>query len=115
MRVAQLRNLSIKKLQETPPPADELKGIQNYAAGVFVLQNSSPGGIIGQLNFLDLYGLNDSYLNNYVKNIHSVTPEKVTEMTKNYIQYDKMAKVLVGDKEVIQQQIKTQKEKLKAF
>lgn len=105
----------IKKLQETPPAADELKGIQNYEAGVFVLQNSSPGGIIGQLNFLDLYGLNDSYLNNYVKNIHSVTPEKVTETAKNYIQYDKMAKVLVGDKEVIQQQIKTQNEKLKAF
>lgn len=105
----------IKKLQETSPAADELKGIQNYEAGVFVLQNSSPGGIIGQLNFLDLYGLNDSYLNNYVKNIHSVTPEKVTETAKNYIQYDKMAKVLVGDKEVIQQQIKTEKEKLKAF
>jgi zinc protease len=105
----------IKKLQKTPPPADELKGIQNYAAGVFVLQNSSPGGIIGQLNFLDFYGLNDSYLNNYVKNIHSVTPEKVTETAKNYIQYDKMVKVLVGDKEVIEQQIKTQKEKLKAF
>jgi predicted Zn-dependent peptidase len=115
--VASLQEIEkeIKKLQETPPTADELKGIQNYAAGVFVLQNSSPGGIIGQLNFLDLYGLNDSYLNNYVKNTHSVTPEKVTEMAKNYIQYDKMVKVLVGDKEVIEQQIKTQKEKLKAF
>ena len=79
------------------------------------MQNSSPGGIIGQLNFLDLYGLPDSYLDNYVKNIHSVTPEKVTELAKTYIQYDKMAKVMVGDKERIEKQIKTQKEKLKAF
>jgi len=105
----------IKKLQTQVPTAEELKGIQNYEAGIFVLQNSSPGGIIGQLNFLDLYGLSDAYLNNYVKNIHSVTPEKVTETAKNYIQYDKMAKVFVGDKEAIQKQIKTQKEKLKAF
>jgi zinc protease len=105
----------VKKLGAIVPSQDELKGIQNYEAGIFVLQNSSPGGIIGQLNFLDLYGLPDSYLDNYVKNIHAVTPAKVTETAKTYIQYDKMAKVMVGDKEGIEKQIKTQKEKLKAF
>jgi predicted Zn-dependent peptidase len=105
----------VKKLGAIAPSKDELEGIQNYEAGIFVLQNSSPAGIIGQLNFLDLYGLDDSYLNNYVKNIHKVTPEKVTEIAKNYIQYDKMTKVMVGDRGVILQQIKTQKEKLKAF
>ncbi|MBC7947889.1 MAG: insulinase family protein [Chitinophagaceae bacterium] len=105
----------IRKLQETPPSKEELAGIQNYEAGIFVLQNSSPAGIIGQLNFLDLYGLPDSYLSTLVKNIHSVTPEKVSETAKNYIQYDKMTKVLVGDKDVIEQQVKKQKEKLKAF
>jgi len=105
----------IKKLGALVPSKEELQGIQNYEAGIFVLQNSSPGGIIGQLNFLDLYGLPDSYLDNYVKNIHAVTPAKVTEVANNYIQYDKMAKVMVGDKEKIQQQIKTQKEKQKAF
>jgi predicted Zn-dependent peptidase len=105
----------IKKLQEQPPAKGELEGIQNYSAGIFVLQNSSPAGIIGQLNFLDLYGLPDSYLTNYVKNIHSVTPEKVSETAKKYIQYDKMTKVMVGDKQAIQQQAAKQKEKLKAF
>jgi len=105
----------IKKLGAIEPSKDELKGIQNYEAGIFVLQNSSPGGIIGQLNFLDLYGLPDSYLDNYVKNIHAVTPAKVTQTANTYIQYDKMAKVMVGDKEGIEKQIKTQKEKLKAF
>jgi predicted Zn-dependent peptidase len=105
----------IRKLQEQPPTQEELTGIQNYSAGIFVLQNSSPGGIIGQLNFLDLYGLNDTYLTNYVKNIYGVSPEKVSEMAKTYIQYDKMTKVMVGDKQVIDQQINTQKQKLKAF
>jgi len=105
----------IKKLGAIPPSKEELKGIQNYEAGIFVLQNSSPNGIIGQLNFLDLYGLPDSYLDNYVKNIHAVTPDKVTETANAYIQYDKMAKVMVGDKEQIEKQVKTQKEKQKAF
>jgi zinc protease len=104
----------INKLQSVAPAQEELEGIQNYSAGIFVLQNSSPGGIIGQLNFLDLYNLPDSYLNNYVKNIHAVTPDKVSEMAKTYIQYDKMTKVMVGDKQAIQQQISKSTEK-KAF
>lgn len=44
----------IGRLQKTPPSADELKGIQNYESGMFVLRNSNPGGIINQLNNLDL-------------------------------------------------------------
>jgi predicted Zn-dependent peptidase len=105
----------IKRLQMEPPSKAELQGIQNYEAGIFVLRNSSPGGIIGQLNFLDLYGLSDSYLTNYVKNMYSVTPEKVSEITRKHIQYDKMIKVMVGDKQAIQQQIEKQKAAPKAF
>lgn len=115
--VASLQEIEseIKKLQAISPSDEELQGIKNYEAGIFVLQNSSAGGIIGQLNFLDVYGLDDSFLNNYVKNIHSVTPDKVSQVVKDHIDYDKMTKVLVGDKELIDQQIKTQKEKIKAF
>jgi hypothetical protein len=39
----------------------------------------------------------------------------VTETVNTYIKYDNMAKVMVGDKEQIEKQIKTQKEKQKAF
>ncbi len=105
----------IKRLQMEPPSKDELQGIQNYEAGIFVLRNSTPGGIIGQLNFLDLYGLDDSFLTNLVKNIHSVTPEQVSEITKKHIQYDKMVKVMVGDTELIKQQVEKQKAAAKTF
>jgi zinc protease len=105
----------IKRLQVQTPTQEELSGIQNYEAGIFVLQNSTPSGIIGQLNFLDLYGLDDSYLNEYVKNIYKVTPEVVSQMAKAYIQYDKMIKVMIGDKQAIQQQIEKQKAAPKAF
>ena len=105
----------IKKLQVEPPTNEELEGIQNYSAGIFVLQNSTPGGIIGQLNFLDLYGLDDSYLTNYVKNIYKVTPEQVTSMTKKYIDYDKMVKVMIGDKTGVEKQIEKQKATPRTF
>jgi zinc protease len=105
----------IKRLQVEPPSKEELEGIQNYMAGIFVLQNSTPDGIIGQLNFLDLYGLDDSYLNNYVKNIYKVTPENISQMVRSYIQYDKMTKVMIGDKAAIQQQVEKAKANPRTF
>ncbi|HMI64842.1 MAG TPA: hypothetical protein VK517_02330 [Cyclobacteriaceae bacterium] len=53
-----------------------MTGIQRYQAGIFVLQNSTPSGIIGQLNFIDQNGLDDTYLTNRVKNIYAVTRKK---------------------------------------
>ena len=103
----------IRRLQSEPPSGEELKGIQNYEAGVFVLQNSTPQGIISQLNFLDFHGLDESYLTDRVKNIHSVTPEKVQQLAKDYFQYEDMTLVLVGDKKQLETQIKSHQDALK--
>lgn len=95
----------IVKLQNEAPTKEELDGIKNYEAGIYVLQNSSPGGIIGQLNFLDLHELPDSWLENRVQNIMAVTPEQVSEMTKKYIKPEDMTLIIVGDKESVSKQI----------
>lgn len=103
----------IKRLQSEPPSKEELEGIQNYEAGVFVLQNSTPQGIISQLNFIDFHGLDDSYLTDRVKNIYKVTPDKVQEMAKDYFKYEDMTLVLVGDKKQLEKQIKSHQDALK--
>ncbi len=112
---ASLQEISkeIKKLQNEPPSEEELKGIQNYEAGVFVLQNSTPQGIISQLNFIDFHGLDDSYLTDRVKNIYKVTPEKVSEMAQEYFKYEDMTLVLVGDEKQLKEQIKSHEQELK--
>ncbi len=104
----------IKRLQDEPPSPEELQGIQNYEAGVFVLQNSTPQGIISQLNFIDFHGLDESYLNDRVKNIHRISPEKVQEMARDYFQYEDMTLVLVGDKKLLEKQIEAQRKELEA-
>jgi predicted Zn-dependent peptidase len=96
----------INKLQKEKPGETELNGVKNYMAGLFVLQNSSPGGIIGQLNFLDQNELPDSYLTNRVQNIHAVTPEKVSKMAQDHFRYENMTVVLVGDKKLLNKQMK---------
>ena len=96
----------IDRLKKEPPSADELKAVQNYMAGVFVLQNSSRAGIIGQLEFVDLHGLPDDYLSGYVRRVYAVTPADVRRMTQKYIQDEKATIVVVSDKKVIEEQLK---------
>ncbi|NOT76351.1 MAG: insulinase family protein [Cyclobacteriaceae bacterium] len=104
----------IKILSTEPPKAEELDGIKRYEAGVFVLQNSTPSGIVNQLNFLDQNGLSDDYLKNKVTRIYAVTPEKVSQMTKDYFDYEKMTLVVVGDKKLLDKQIKAHKDSKKS-
>jgi zinc protease len=95
----------INRLQEAPPTAEELLGFKNYLAGNFVLQNSNPGGIINQLAFLNLHGLPDSYLTEYVKVIHSITPEQVQKMAQTYLRDEEMIIVIAGDRKKIEKQL----------
>lgn len=112
---ASLQEISkeIKRLQTEAPSQEDLKGIQNYEAGIFVLQNSTRGGIINQLNFLDLHGLPESYLTDRVKNIYKVTPEKIQQMAKDHFKYEDMTLVLVGDKKQLDKQIREHQKVLK--
>ena len=98
-------NKEIERLQNEAPSQEELQGIKNYESGLYVLQNSTPGGIIGQLNFLDVHNLPESFLVDQVKNINAVTPQEIQQMAKKYIQPEKMTLIVVGDKEKIKDQV----------
>jgi zinc protease len=105
---ASLKEISseIDRLQATPPSEEELAGIQNYLAGTFILQNSSRAGIAGQLRFMDLQGLPQSWANDYVKRVHAVTPAQVTATATKYLRDDQATIVVVGDRKVIEEQLK---------
>jgi predicted Zn-dependent peptidase len=96
----------IDRLQSAPPSEKELQAFQNYRAGVFVLQNSSRGGIIGQLEFVDLHGLPADYLNGYVQRIYAVTPQEVQQMAQKYLKDENATIVVVGDKKIVEEQVK---------
>jgi predicted Zn-dependent peptidase len=96
----------IDRLQAAPPADQELAGIKNYLAGTYILQNSSRGGITGQLEFIDLHGLPATHANTYVKRIHAVTPQQVMEMAKKYLQDETATIVIVGDRKLIEEQVK---------
>ena len=96
----------IDRLQAEAPTAEELRGIQNYLAGTFVLQNSSRSGIIGQLSFLELHGLGRDYLDTYVQRVYAVTPAEVQRIARTYLDDERMTIVVVGDRSKIADQVK---------
>jgi zinc protease len=95
----------ISRLQNEAPGDAELKGIETYLSGLFVIQNSSRGALIRQLNFVDLQGLGDDYLKTWVQKVNAVTPDQVQAMTKQYIRPKEMTIVVVGDKAKIAEQL----------
>jgi zinc protease len=95
----------IDRLQKETPAETELKGVQNYLSGLFVIQNSNRSALIGQLQYVDFQGLGMDYLKNYVQRVNAVTPAEVQKLAGQYIKPDSMTIVVVGDKSKIEEQI----------
>ena len=71
-------------------------------AGVFVLQNSTPAGIISQLNFIDNHGLSDELPHQPGKEHLCGNAGKSIAMAKDHFKYEDMTLVLVGDKKLLE-------------
>jgi len=95
----------VMRLQKEPVSAAELRGIQNYLSGIFVIRNSSRSALIGQLQDVDFQGLGENYLKTYVAKVNAVTPTDVQKMTEDYIKPGEMTIVVVGDKAKIADQL----------
>jgi len=96
----------IDRLRKEPPSEAELQGIKNYLVGIYVLQNSSRTGVIGQLENVNYNELGTGYLDTYVQNLAAVTPADVSDMVRKYLVTEKMSIVVVGDKSKITDQLK---------
>lgn len=97
----------IARLKSVPPPAAELKAVQNYRAGLFVVGNSSPGGVLGQLAFADLHGLPPEFLTHWVASLHAVTPDEVSAAAADWLNLSNMKVVVVGDLGKIESSIRS--------
>ena len=95
----------IRRLQSEPPSVQELDGIKAYRTGIFVLGNATRGSLIGQMAFLDLHGLDESFLTNYLTNVHAVTPAQVSDIARRQLPVDGMHVVIVGDLDRIEDQL----------
>ena len=95
----------IKLIQTEAPSEEELTGVKNYMAGLFVLRNSSRGGVVNQLINLEVNGLPESRLTEYSTLVRAVTAEQISKVATKYLSLDKMSLVVVGDEAQMQSQL----------
>ena len=89
-----------------PVPADELSRAKNYISLRFPSGFESTTDISRRLEDAVVYRLPDDYFSTYVSNIGAVTAADVQRVAMKYIQPDRFAVVVVGDRKVIEPAIR---------
>ena len=72
---------------------------------MFVLGNSTRGGLVGQIAFMNLHGLPREWLTSFIDRLYAVTPEQVQKAAQQYLQLDAMSVVIVGDLAEVKRQL----------
>jgi zinc protease len=85
-----------------PIPPEEVSKARNYIALGYPRDFETTRDIAAQLADMIVYNLPEDYFNTYVQKIQAVTPEQVEGAAKKYIQPDKLAVVIVGDRKTIE-------------
>jgi predicted Zn-dependent peptidase len=85
-----------------PVPADELARAKNYVSLRFPAGFETTGDISRRLEEVLTYHLPDDYFSRYVSSINAVTSSDVQRVAGTYLQPDKLAVVVVGDRKAIE-------------
>jgi predicted Zn-dependent peptidase len=85
-----------------PIPADELGRGKNYVSLALPGDFETTGDIARKLEEALVYKLPDDFFSKYVPNINAVTEADAGRVARTYIQPDRMAVVIVGDRKTIE-------------
>ena len=96
----------IRRMQNEAIPEEEAAGMRTYMAGVFVLQNASPGGLINSIATRDFHGLPTNWLDAYVPSVLAVPASGLQASVRQSLPLEKMTLVVVGDLAKITPQLK---------
>src|SRR5262249_25338349 len=89
-----------------PVPAEELARAKNYVALRYPGTFETTSDIARRLEDAIVYHLPDEYFSKYVQNIQAVTAADVERVAKKYVDPEKLAIVIVGDRRTIEAPVK---------
>lgn len=96
----------IRRLQTEPPTAAEAAGMRTYMAGIFVLQNASPPGLINSIANRDFHGLPANWLESYIPGVLAVDSAAMQSIAARTLPLEKMTIVVVGDLAKVEPQLR---------
>ncbi|MCX6311697.1 MAG: pitrilysin family protein [Bacteroidetes bacterium] len=86
----------IDKLQHELVGDDELELVRNYLIGVFLRSTDGPFAIGDRLKGILGYGLGYEYYDRYVNTIRTITPEKLRDLARRYLQKEDLIELVAG-------------------
>lgn len=89
-----------------PVTAEELENNKQSIIRRFPSGFETVGAISNQLSNLVVFGLQDSYFNDFISNVNKVTVEDVNRVANKYLDPSKMAIVIVGDRKAVEPGLK---------
>ncbi|KAB2926106.1 MAG: insulinase family protein [Bacteroidetes bacterium] len=98
----------MKELEGMSKPVsdEELTKAKNYIALGYPDNFSNVGSIAAQIAEMALYGLPESYFNDYIANVMAVKKEDVRRVAKKYLDTDDLAIIIVGDRAKVEKGLK---------
>ncbi len=85
-----------------PVPPDELEKARNYVALSFPAEFETTGDLARKLEELVVYGLPDDTFTSFIDHVTRVTAADIEKAAAHYIQPDKFAVVIVGDRKAVE-------------
>lgn len=92
-----------------PIPGEDIEKARNYVALGFPAEFETTADLARKLEEQVIHGLPDEYFPTFIRSIAQVTGPGVEKAAAQYIQPDKFAVVVVGDRKVIEQGIRALK------
>lgn len=89
-----------------PVSDSELNRAKNYVALSFPQDFQSLAQVAGQLEELVIYDLPADYFNNYIQRILAVTKDDVLRVAKKYLDPEKVAIIVVGDRKAVEKGVR---------
>jgi len=86
----------LERLHKEGINEETLSSAKNYMKGQFPPDYETPGQLSGLLTKMFFYGLDDSYINDFEKDVDEMTVEKANEIIAKYFPEDDLQFVLIG-------------------
>jgi zinc protease len=96
----------VRKLRTEPPTPTELRRAKDDLLNSFIFNYDSPEKVLGEQITLDVYGYPPDFLERYRAGIEKVTSADVSRVAQKYVQPEKLAIVVVGNKSEIEPPLK---------
>jgi zinc protease len=107
LSMAELRREMVEIRSTRPPEEDELARVMDEKTLTLPGNWETAGSVLGSLAAMVRYGYDDDYWDTYADSVRGTTLSDVSEAAKKYVQPDSLVWVVVGDREKIEEEVRS--------